>query len=258
MLKILLNNLETTNINFDLNQKHDFIGKSVAIKSFVDYEIKNVLNQSRISERDVEYISYKPSSNFYLRPFFNNVSNYSTLGFTDFYLTGTSTFTDESYYVFDLYDNFEDNNQILLSRNFTKMAKVLSGVQSTDLYFDVSKKIYKEFINIYVPSYFINENKVNLYLKIFFFNAIDGKFRFFQCSETDQKETRNYLNLTINNQNKTYSISGGTLLQNTPKIYKISQVVDTELENSLNDNKLRNLRLTLKPNKIITTRGKFI
>lgn len=258
MLTVVTNKISGLSLNFDINQKHDFTPKSESIKKYVDYEVNKVLEESRASEKDLEYISFIPSKSFYLRTYFDDTSSYSKVGFTDFYLTGTTIYTQESYYIFDLYDSFEDNNQELLSRNFVKMSKIVKDT-TTNIFFDVSKKMTKEFVNIYVPSYFINEGKNTLYLKVNFFNAINGKFRFFKCSQTDEKASQNYLTLKIDNTTKTYDIIGGDIISlNAPNVYKITQNIEPKKEEDLmNDNKVKKIRPIIRQNRIITSRGRF-
>jgi hypothetical protein len=259
MLTVVTDKINNLALNFDINQKHDFTPKSESIKKYVDYEVNKVLEESRASEKDLEYISFIPSESFYLRGYFDNVDSYKSVGFTNFYLTGTSIYTQESFYIFDLYDSFEDNNQELLSRNFVKMSKIVKDL-TTNIFFDVSKKITKEFVNIYVPSYFINEGKDTFYLKINFFNAINGKFRFFKCSETDENASQNYLTIQIDKTTKTYNIIGGDIISlNTPNVYKISEIAEPKKEEQLaNNNKIKKTAPIIKPNKLITSKGKFI
>jgi hypothetical protein len=257
MLTVVTNTISGLSLNFDINQKHDFIPKSESIKKYVDYELSKVLEESRASEKDLEYVSFIPSQSFYLRGYFNNIDSYNSVGFTNFYLTGTSVYTQESFYIFDLYDSFEDNNQELLSRNFVKMSKIVRDT-TTNIFFDVSKKIKKEFVNIYVPSYFINEGKDTFYLKINFFNAINGKFRFFKCSQTDENASQNYLTLKIDNTTKTYNIIGGdNISPNAPNVYKISEIEEPKKEEQLNNNRIKKTTPIIKINKLITSRGRF-
>jgi hypothetical protein len=259
MLTVTTDKINNLSLNFDINQKHDFTPKSESIKKYVDSELNKVLEESRASEKDVEYVSFIPSESFYLRGYFDNTDSYNSIGFTNFYLTGTNIYTQESYYIFDLYDSFEDNNQELISRNFIKMSKIVKDT-TTNIFFDVSKKITKEFINIYIPSYFINEGKDIFYLKVNFFNAINGKFRFFKCSEIDENASQNYLTLKIDKTTKTYNILNGNIISlNTPNVYKISEIAETKKEEKLmNNNKIKKTAPIIKSNKLITSRGTFI
>jgi hypothetical protein len=256
MLTLVTDKINNLSLNFDINQKHDFIPKSESIKKYVDSELNKFLEESRASEKDLEYVSFIPSQSFYLRGYFNNTDSYNSVGFTNFYLTATSVYTEESYYIFDLYDSFEDNNQELISRNFIKMSKIVKDI-TTNIFFDVSKKIVKEFVNIYIPSYFINEGKDTFYLKVNFFNAINGKFRFFKCSTTDENASQNYLTLKIDKTTKTYNIIGGDII--SPNVYKISEVAEPQKEEkTMNDNKIKKTTPIIKLNKLITSKGKFI
>jgi hypothetical protein len=258
MLTVVIDRNNNLSLNFDINQIHDFVPKSQLIKKYIDLEVNKVLEESRASEKDLEFISFKPNESFYLRPHFNNLPSYNNVGFTDFYLTGTNVYTQESYYIFDLFDSFEDNNQELLSRNFVKMSKIVKDT-TTNIFFDISKKILKEFVNIYVPSYFIKQGVDTFYLKIYFFNSVNGKFRFFKCSETNESASQNYLTLQIDNTTKTYNIIGGDILELQPNVYKISQIVEQQTEERLvNENKIKKTTPIIKPNKTITSKGKFI
>jgi hypothetical protein len=258
MLTVVTDKSSNLTLNFDINQIHDFIPKSESIKKYVDSEVNKVLEESRMSEKDLEFISFKPSESFYLRSHFENSASYEPVGFTNFYLTGTNVYTQESYYIFDLFDSFEDNNQELLSRNFVKMSKIVKDT-TTNIFFDVSKKIVKEFVNIYVPSYFISQGIDIFYLKIYFFNAINGKFRFFKCSETDENASQNYLTLQIDKTTKTYNIINGDIISFQPNVYKISEVVEPQKEQQVvNQNKIKKTTPIIKPNKTITSKGKFI
>jgi hypothetical protein len=245
-------------LDIGINQNHDFTPKSESIKKYVDLEVNRVLEESRNSEKDLEFISFKPSTSFYLQSHFENSPSYEPVGFTNFYLTGTNVYTQESYYIFDLYDSFNDNNQNLISRNFVKMSKIVKDT-TTYIFFDVSKKMVKEFVNIYIPSYFINQGIDIFYLKINFFNAINGKFRFFKCSETDRNASQNYLILQIDKITKTYNIINGDIISFQPNVYKISEVAEPQKEQELLDqNKIKKTKPIVKPNKIITSKGKFI
>ena len=258
MLTVLTDKINDLNLNIDLFQKHDFVPKSESIKKYIDLEVEKVLAESRLSEKDLELISFIPNANFTLRAYFNNTTSYNTVGFTNLFLTANTLYTQESYYVFDLFDTFEDNNQTLISRNFVKMSKIVKDL-TTDIIFDVSKKIVKEFVNIYIPSYFINEGVDTFYMKIYFFNATNGKFRYFKCSDTDENASKNYLKLQINRTNKTYSIIGGDKVIVNSSIYKISQVIEPKKEEELlNDNKIRKIKPLIKTTKIITSKGTFI
>jgi hypothetical protein len=258
MLTLVTNLSSDLTLDIPINQKHDFIPKSESIKKFIDYEINRILTQSKFEDKDIEHVSFIPKENFLLSPHFNNQPTYQNAGFTNFYITGTNIYTQESYYIFDLYDSFVDNNQILLTRNFVKMSKIVESLTTT-INFDVSKKIVKEFINIYIPSYFIDSKTDEFYLKISFFNALNGSFRFFECSSTEKGSMKNYFKIKIDKTNKTYTFLNGDIINNTPKTYKISQVFEVEKEkNNINNNTIQKLTPNLKKKKTITSKGTFI
>jgi hypothetical protein len=260
MLTITSNFISSLTLNIDINQKVDFIPKSESIKKYINSEIEKVIKESLDEDKDIDVISFKPSINYVFVPYFNGVASYSGVGFTPNNLLENNVFKDESFYLFDLYDSYIDANQNLISRNFLKMSKIIfTSNLKTDINFDL-KTIQKEYTNIYVPSYFINTNIDTFYFKIWFFNATNGKLRYFECSKNEGDNLKNYFKIKINKNDKTYEILNGDIISNTnntQNYYKISQIVDTVRESQLNEN-ISNIIPRIKDKKIITTNGKFI
>jgi hypothetical protein len=255
MLTLQTDIISGISINIDINQKHDFIPKSESIKKYIDSEIKKVLAESLAEDRDVEHVSFIPKNNFILTPFFKGVSNYTTIGITS--NTLASIYTEEGYYIFDLYNSFSESNQKLLSRNFTKLARIYISDNTTDITFE-SKKIAKEYRNIYIPSYFIDTTTANtFYLKVSFFNPVNGKLRFFQCNNNDDS-SKNYLQLKIDKKTKKYEVIGGIII--SANKFKLTEVIEPLLEaNNKNDNTINKVSPPpIRANRTITTRGKFI
>lgn len=262
MLTITSNFLSAITLNFDLNQKHDFIPKSESIKKYVDSEVEKVLDQSLIDDKDFEVVSFKPIINYIFKGFFNNSPSYVGAGFSTKYIISSTLYKDESFYLFDLYDNYVDNNQTLISRNFVKMSKIVTNTDTTDLNFQ-SNILSREYVNIYIPSYFIPTTADTFYFKISFFNATNGKLRFFECSPTDSSSLKNYFKLKLNKTNKTYEIlnGSGNLLSstNTSKTYKISEVIETIKESKITDqSSIPRIRPLIKTKTTITARGTFV
>lgn len=256
MLSIKLEQLSSYTLNFDLTQNHDFTPKSEAINKYINSEIDRIVNESLLSNLDQELISFKPSKDFILRPYFSDVASYEKVGFTG--TTRKNIYTDESFYVFDVYDNYTNTNQNLLSRNFVKLTKVYSST-TTDIKF-YNKKIVKEFTNIYIPSYFISTTNI-YYLKISFFNSLTGDFRFFECSKNELDGLKDYFKIQIDKDKKTFEILNGDVINfgSFGKTYKISQVIESKKEERLfNSNRITKLRKINNNKKIITTSGKII
>jgi hypothetical protein len=251
-------------INFDLENTHNFIPKSESIKKYIDSEIDRVLDESLLEDKDVEMLSFKPSSNFILRPYFSGSTgsynpHYNSAGFSDFFITGSSLYIEESFYLFDIYNSYSDNNQILLSRNFAKGTKVIKSGQ-TDIMFE-NKIITKEFTNVYVPTYFTYSSNT-CYMKIQFFNSVNGKLRYFKCNDDPNNlldNSKNYLEIYLDKTNYTYQIINGDILSFNPNVYKISEVIEPIKETEeLNNNITSKIKPNLKTEKIITSKGKFI
>ena len=171
MLNITTDFLSAVTLNFGLNQKHDYTPKSESIKKYVDSEVNKVLQQSLDEDKDIEHISFKPKVDYVFKAYFNNVPSYTGAGFTSKYIVSNTLYKDESFYLFDLYDSYIDNNQNLISRNFVKMSKIVTNVDTTDIKFE-SKIFNKEYTNIYIPSYFINTTADTFYLKVSFHHPI--------------------------------------------------------------------------------------
>jgi hypothetical protein len=259
MLSIQTEFISGISLNIDLNQNVDFTPKSESIKKYIDYEVETVLDESLLEDRDEEYVSFLPSLNYFFYPYFNDKATYTAAGFEPKFITGDTTFKDESFYLFDLYDNFNDVNQRLISRNFLKMSKIVTTEDKTEI--DFTKKFNKEYINIYIPSYFMNTTADTFYLKISFFNSTNGRLRFFECSSNENGSLKNYFKLKINKSNKTYEILNGNLLTslNTFYYYKLIEVIESNKEALQTfGNTLSGVLPIIKEKTIITTRGKLI
>jgi hypothetical protein len=266
MLNIKTDFLSGLTLNIDINQKIDLIPKSESIKKFIDSEIEKILEESLQEDRDIEIVSFRPLKNYFFRPFFNNIPSYSAVGFNSNLLLTNNIFKEESFYLFDLYDNFVDSNQNFISRNFIKMSKLnFTSATEIDINFNNlsdTNLIQKEYTKIYIPSYFMDTTADTFYLKISFFNSTNGKLRFFQCSESLNNNSKNYFKIKLNKNNFTYEIIGNqyVVLQNINNVritYKISSVIETKKEENLNENNT-NILPIIKTKNIITTKGKFI
>jgi len=255
MLSITTQDLSSYTLNIDINQQHDFGPKSESIYKYINSEIEKVIQESLATNQDQENISFKPSKDFVIRPYFNNTATYEAAGFTG--TTGRNNYTDESFYIFDLFDNYSNTNQLLLSRNFVKLTKIYTAT-TTDINF-YFKKIVKEHTNIYIPSYFIPTTADTFYLKISFFNALTGDFRFFECSKTEQDALKDYFKIKINKVKKTFDILNGDVVAINSNIYKITEVIELTKEQKLiNTNRISKLRTIKSNKKIITSRGIII
>jgi hypothetical protein len=260
MLSIKTDFLSAVTLNFDLNQKHDFTPKSESIKKYVDSEIQKVLDQSLIDDKDVEFVSFKPITTYIFQGYFKDSYSYTGAGFSTNYIVSNTLYKDESFYLFDLYDTYVDNNQTLISRNFVKMSKIVTTIDTTDINFQPNI-LNKEYVNIYIPSYFIPTTADTFYFKISFFNATNGKLRFFECSTNDIGSLKNYFKLKLNKTNKTYEILNGNILasSNQSKSYKISEVIEPIKESKITDqSSIPRIKPLIKTKTTITAKGTFI
>lgn len=246
-------------VDVNLEHSHDFTPKSESIKKYIDSEIDRVLYESLQADKDVEMLSFKPASNFIIRPYFSGLTTYSGAGFSDYYITADTLYIEESFYLFEIYDSFSDNNQVALSKNFIKGTKIIKR-RETDILFE-TKKIAKEYVNIYIPTYFTYSSDT-CYMKIQFFNSVNGKLRYFRCKDDPNKQldnSKNYLKILLDRTNLTYQIIGGDVLSLNPNVYKITEVVEPLKETEeANANITSKIRPTVRTEKIITSKGKFI
>lgn len=246
MLTVTKYNSENLSINININNKFEYIPKSESIKKYIDYETEKVLKQTLIDDRDVENISFIPKNPFSIIPYFNNLTDYGSIGITNL------VFVREAFYVFDIYDSFSDTNQRLLSRNFLKLLTVFSSFTSTNILFD-NKKLGKGYRNIYIPSYYLDTLTSNtVYLKISFFNPANGKLRFFECNSAAIDGSKNYFKITIDKDKKTYFITDSPL-------YNIYQVIQQKTEDAqVNDKGINKLGVPTLKIKTISNKGKAI
>ena len=257
------NNVNTSfTLNVDITQKIDFTPKKESIKKYIDTEIEKIIKDSFDDDRDIEHISFRPEINYFFVTHFGGIPSYLDAGFTNDLLSKNNVFKDQSFYLFDLYDTFIDASQNLISRNFLKFSRVKFLTNNPILETNINFKresIQKEYTNIYIPSYFMDSNIDTFYFKISFFNATNGKLRFFECSENETDNLKNYFKIKLNKKDLTYQILNGTLINNVnniEKYYKISEVIDKIKEQKLNEN-ITNIRPIKTDKRIITTTGKF-
>jgi hypothetical protein len=261
MLNITTDFLSGVSLNFGLNQKHDYTPKSESIKKYVDSEVQKVLQQSLDEDKDIEHISFKPKVDYVFKAYFNNVASYTGAGFTSKYIVSNTLYKDESFYLFDLYDNYIDNNQNLISRNFVKMSKIVTVSDTTDIRFLGNQIFNKEYTNIYIPSYFMNTTADTFYLKVSFFNATNGKLRFFECSTNDDGSLKNYFKIKLNKNEKRFEILNGNVINfgSFGKTYKISEVIEPQKESvQTTQNSIPSIRPITKTKTTITAKGAFI
>jgi hypothetical protein len=99
-------------------------------------------------------------------------------------------------------------------------------------------------------------------MKVRFFNSVNGKLRYFLCNDdpTNQLDSnKNYLKIVFNTNDYTYQITNGTVLSTNPNVYKLTEFIDLLKEkDELNENITSKVRPTVKTEKIITSKGKFI
>jgi hypothetical protein len=193
------------NIIIPLNNDVDFIGE------------ENYINESDLVTDvfvDREISKYKLSNNvnliFY---FYNNTyeSNFKNAGFTDDDITLNNKGYRYSYILFQVYDNFNANNQTLLHNGYIPLYLFPNNTIS-QFSININDK-YFEFNNIYISNNYKIENNQTLYVNFKFYNAKTGNIQIFNNQLIDvNSEEKLYYKIIVNKEDKTYRFINNNII----------------------------------------------
>jgi len=246
MLKLYKDSASDLSLNINLVSKPDYLNDG--LDKYVDQEVQKSIKQNRNNE----FISFKPSNSFSIKPYFKNENTYLNAEFVESDFIAGNNFIDASYWFFDIYDTYDKLNQNLLSRNFVKMEKVLDNGVYPIINFK-NEKLVKEYTNIYIPTYFIG---TEVFMEIRFFNSRNGRLRTFQTNDKEGA-LQNYFNIKLDTENQLFIINNdGLILDNG---YRINEIIEVNREtNEINSEVQPTINLVKKTKKTITTKGIFI
>lgn len=214
--KIKFNN-QNNSIKLNLINKKNVVGLQQSINNFIEQETGLSINPAN----DGEKLRYLPSADVtYSFNFFNITANtFSTslnnAGFTNEEISTINDSIIKSFYIVQIYDNFDSDNQTLLHTGYYNGFSWALEEGSNSVYSFLNKNV--EFTNYYFSNNFIDTlsgQTTNLYSRFYFYNAKNGRLQVFlnQNNENLTTEEKLYFTLTLNPVSKTYTYLSSTLL----------------------------------------------
>lgn len=199
------------NIKIPLGANANLNGLQQSIDEYIERETGLSINEVE----DGETFRYKANRGRTFEFDFFNGSTYGTsllnAGFTSDEIDNLEDVVTNSFYIMQVYDSTVRENQTLLHNSYLNGTTFESASSVYDL------EVEDEFMNLYIPEWFINSDDssvLTIYFTFLFFNAKTGKLQVFynELNETDTTEDKMYFEGLIFKNSSTYGISvGGNL-----------------------------------------------
>lgn len=218
-------------IKINLDSTNNLGGLQQAINDYIERETGLSINPVT----DGETFRYKNANGNINFDFdFKRASNYSSLytfaGFIPAEVNSKADVFTNSFFIMQIYDSMVSENQTLLHNSYYNGYSFESDRAEFTLPFT------NEFMNLYIPEWFINENEgetIDVFAKFLFYNAKTGKLQIFYNKDrsTNTTEEKIYHDLTITKIDKTYEMStiniNGKEFGNQEYIDKINESLDS-------------------------------
>ena len=254
--KIKLKNEDVT-LKIELCSNNNLNGLEESINDFVQEEIEQSIN----SIIDGDKTRFLPDAQVeYIFNFFNSTTSDFTpsllnAGFTNVDISNREEFVLRSFYIIQLFDSINIENQILIHNGYYNGFNFIfeNGTNSSYLITEDD-----EFSNFYILNNFINEitgsTTVNLFAKFLFYNAKTGKLQVFfnEDNENLTTEEKMYFQVTLDLLTKTYTFFPSNILN-------IKELVNEEFVDKTNDtlSSFVNEKPTFPTGTTFNTDGKY-
>ena len=151
-----------------------------------------------------------------------------TAGFTQDEIDSQEDVVTNSFYILQIYDSINSDNQILLHNSY------YNGTSFTSASSIYNIPVSEEFSNIYIPEWFINEtndNEIVMYGTFLFFNAKTGKLEVFfnKDNQFETSDDKLYNTITLNKSNRNYSI------QSNSATIMLRELINSDYVDKLNE-----------------------
>lgn len=237
--KILFTYNNNIQIKINITNDDNLLGDEILINKYVNETKDKLINNIN----DYEKVKFKYVSNnidtILLKFKFNN--NISFLedgaGFSknEFLLNSDSVMN--SFFIFDLYDNINPNNQKKICSNY--LTKIGNKPEYLIGYDNQTKTFTDNQLNyLYIPKWFLNQNDYVIYsfIKVSFFNAKTGKIILFYNKNNSNTLLRMYFRIILYKNNNTWTFAD---IMNNEIIfteYNISNKYNERINNTLDLN----------------------
>lgn len=243
--RIKFNGLDL-NIKFGIKGNEDVIGIQQEIDELTNETKTDLINP--IVDGEVRRFKYDPSINGAELKFFfsNDLSQYSNTfqyaGFSTSEILNLNTKLLNSFYIIEIYDTYDPFTQTKILTNY--MTKISDGENNGSFqipYYKISVNNKNQLYYLHVPKSSIDSMygaTKYLYMKLTFFNAIDGSVSLFYNKENELLSTaeKMYFKIRINKNtltwrfiNKYYpNISAFELSPNSAYVNRVKNTVNAQ------------------------------
>lgn len=244
------------NINFNVNIKKNII--KLNNEENINNYIKNYSKKYISKPINLENVNFYPKNNITITPYFDNENSYLKAGFSYEDLSPTSDVLKNSYYIFEMFDNFNSNKQTLLNQNLIRAVDKKMYNTTPYSYFLLNKE--KRVLIVSPKLYFYNEKTISLpynilsvprnyentvcYLKISFFNAKNGTiYNFINNENIMLGELQNYFTINLDYINYNWSIENSNNTITTDYVINSNIESTNNLNNRFNNSNKKEIKL---------------
>lgn len=217
------------NIRINLGSNESFLGYQQEINSYTEIASVGLINETI----DPEMRKFKYNAD---DPYLSGINlkfNFNSQQFTDNEITGNTLNVLNSFYVMEIYNDFNESKNIKLSTNyFTKDFK------TTNIY-PIDQNNRNQFYYLYLPESIISQqtgDTFNVFARFLFYNAKSGKTSVFY-NEYVNPDTEEYIyfNIRINLFNKTWKFTQANGIININQIPEINNAFIKKINDNVSN-----------------------
>jgi hypothetical protein len=227
---------QSKNIKLPISANFQLGGLSESIEDFIEEELGLSINPAD----DLEKFRYllEPTSVQYEFKFYNGSTHSDTLtnaGFTTGEINDNDSKVLSSFYIIQIYDNTNVNNQTLLHSGYFNGFDFSANGSSSDYTLDNDD----EFTSLYLPQNFIETitgGTTFVYARFFFYSAKTGQLKVFLNEDNEgRSDLEKFLfrvRVDVDAKTYTYVLSTSEAVNTT---LDIKETTNTEYTNKIND-----------------------
>ncbi len=217
------------NIRINLGSNDSFLGYQQEIDNYTEIASVDLINETI----DPEIRKFKHNTG---DPYISGISlkfNFTDIQFSNEEITGHTLNVLNSFYAIEIYDNFNENNNIKLSTNyFTKDFNINNS-------YTIDQYNRHQFYYLYIPeSYILQQtgDTFNVYARFLFYNAKSGKTSiFYNQYVSPDTEEYTYFNIQINLLNKSWKFTQAVGIININQIPENNSAFIKKINDNINN-----------------------
>jgi hypothetical protein len=219
-------------IKIPLSQDSNLNGLQDGVDDFIEEKTGLSINVSKDGETFKQNIVASRNFKFSFKSGTSFSPTLTRTAITNADLNNKSESVLRSFYVMQVYDNFDTKNQNLLHSSYYGgfiFMKNKTNVNNTNY----SLNDTDEFTNLYIPNYYFDDitgNTTQLYARFYFYCAKDGKLHVFLNQENASLKTDQqiFFEINIDIPNNTYDFTEGSLLN-------IKESANSDYDDTINE-----------------------